>query len=353
MIHQLSLFKSAVWKRVLVVAAHPDDETLATGGLLQRSIAAGGAVRVVFVTDGENNPWPQRLLERRWRLDSDARARWAERRRIETLEALDCLGVPASSAVFLHFPDQGLTSLLLAGGGRAVPALAAELRTWRPTLVAAPATADRHPDHNALAVLLRLAVDRLAGAHGEVFADRVHRPRRPPRRRLPASARTGRARQEVRGDPVSPEPARSSRDGASCHTQRRRVLRRPGHPEPGASRPRRRVRLGYALAPSGTARIARRRDSRHARRAHGGQSGLRRPLAIVQGGTAAVQGRAASRSDAGEAAGQVRGTAPLLRRGGVARDSPASPGGAAPRLPWLALAESQAMRSTVAIPRRS
>jgi LmbE family N-acetylglucosaminyl deacetylase len=162
MIHQLSLFKSAVWKRVLVIAPHPDDETLATGGLLQRSIAAGGAVRVVFVTDGENNPWPQRLLERRWRMDSDARACWGERRRIETLEALDCLGVPASSAVFLHFPDQGLTSLLLGGGGRAVPALEAELRTWRPTLVAAPATADRHPDHNALAVLLRLAVDRLA-----------------------------------------------------------------------------------------------------------------------------------------------------------------------------------------------
>jgi len=162
MIHQLSLFKSAVWKRVLVIAPHPDDETLATGGLLQRSIAAGGAVRVVFVTDGENNPWPQRLLERRWRVGSDARARWGERRRIETLEALDCLGVPASSAVFLHFPDRGLTSLLLAGGGRAVPALGAELRTWRPTLVAAPATADRHPDHSALAVLLRLAIDRLA-----------------------------------------------------------------------------------------------------------------------------------------------------------------------------------------------
>ena len=153
------------WKRVLVVAPHPDDETLATGGLLQRSIAGGGRVRIVFVTDGENNPWPQRLVERRWRLGPSARTRWAERRRAETLEALACLGVPASSAVFLHFPDQGLTSLLLAGGGSVVPALATELRKWRPTLVAAPAPADRHPDHSALAVLLRLAVDRLAGAH--------------------------------------------------------------------------------------------------------------------------------------------------------------------------------------------
>jgi LmbE family N-acetylglucosaminyl deacetylase len=152
------------WKRVLVLAAHPDDETVATGGLLQRSVAAGGAVRVVFVTDGENNPWAQRAVEARWRLGASAGLRWAHRRRAETLEALACLGVPASSAVFLHFPDQGLTSLLLAGGGSLVPALTTELRTWRPTLVAAPAAADRHPDHSALAVLLRLAIDHLAGA---------------------------------------------------------------------------------------------------------------------------------------------------------------------------------------------
>src|SRR5262249_54049832 len=134
------------WKRVLVLAPHPDDETLATGGLLQRSVAAGAAVRVVFVTDGENNPWPQRAVERRWRLGASARIRWAQRRRAETLDALTCLGIPVSSAVFLHFPDQGLTSLLLAGGGGLVPALTTELRMWRPTLVAAPAAADRHPD---------------------------------------------------------------------------------------------------------------------------------------------------------------------------------------------------------------
>src|SRR5262249_6426627 len=127
------------WKRVLVIAPHPDDETLATGGLMQQSIAAGGTVRVVFVTDGENNPWPQRAVEHRWRLGTSARTRWAGRRRAETLAALACLGIPASSAVFLHFPDQGLTSLLLAGGGSLVPALTTELRTWRPTLVAAPA----------------------------------------------------------------------------------------------------------------------------------------------------------------------------------------------------------------------
>ena len=46
--------------RLLVFAPHPDDETIATGELIQLAIAAGVAVRVVFATDGDNNPWPQR-----------------------------------------------------------------------------------------------------------------------------------------------------------------------------------------------------------------------------------------------------------------------------------------------------
>src|SRR5262245_9081213 len=92
----------AAWLRVLVLAPHPDDETLATGGLLQRAIGVGGAVRVVFVTDGENNPWPQRALERRWSIGTGGRARWGARRRAETLAALGRLRVPPSSAVFLH-----------------------------------------------------------------------------------------------------------------------------------------------------------------------------------------------------------------------------------------------------------
>jgi len=161
----------AAWRRVLVFAPHPDDETLATGGLLQRAVAAGAAVRVVFVTDGEDNPWPQRALERRWRIGPAGRARWAARRHEETLAALACLGVSAASAVFLHFPDQGLTPLLLSGGDAVVSALAAELVEWRPTLVVAPSAADLHPDHSALGVLLHLAVDHVGRPSGRGFTE--------------------------------------------------------------------------------------------------------------------------------------------------------------------------------------
>ena len=147
--------------RVLLVAPHPDDETLAAGGLLQRARSVHAAVRVVFVTDGENNPWAQRATERRWRIGPGDRERWGGRRRGEALAALRCLGLEDRHVAFLGFPDQGITRLLLAGDDDLTEALAREIERFRPTVLVAPALQDLHPDHSALAVLLRVAFERL------------------------------------------------------------------------------------------------------------------------------------------------------------------------------------------------
>src|SRR6185369_16389516 len=90
------------------------------------------------------------------------RERWGLRRRGETAEALRRLGVPSSAVAFLGFHDQTLTDVVLARMRDGVQRLAAPLASFRPTLVVAPAMADRHPDHSALAVLMRLALARLA-----------------------------------------------------------------------------------------------------------------------------------------------------------------------------------------------
>src|SRR5262245_43450761 len=42
--------------RLLVFSPHPDDETLGAGGLIQRVLDAGGAVKVVFMTSGDGFP---------------------------------------------------------------------------------------------------------------------------------------------------------------------------------------------------------------------------------------------------------------------------------------------------------
>jgi LmbE family N-acetylglucosaminyl deacetylase len=146
--------------RLLVVAPHPDDESLATGGLIQRAVGLGTEVRVVFVSDGDNNPWPQRVLERRWRIGTAGRQRWGARRRAEAIAALRILGVPESGVIFLGWPDQGNTGALLQASEDAITALAREFAAWSPTILAAPSPHDVHPDHNALAVQLELALAR-------------------------------------------------------------------------------------------------------------------------------------------------------------------------------------------------
>lgn len=151
--------------RLMVLAVHPDDETLGTGGLLQQAVAAGAAVRVIFITDGDNNPWPQRFLERRWRIGPEERQRWGLRRRREALAALHILGIEPEQASFLGFPDQGVTSLLEHGNQRLVAHLCAEIASWRPSLLATPSLHDLHPDHNALAVLLEIALMQLPAAN--------------------------------------------------------------------------------------------------------------------------------------------------------------------------------------------
>jgi LmbE family N-acetylglucosaminyl deacetylase len=144
--------------RLLLFAPHPDDESLACSILLQRAVRAGAMVRVVYVTDGDDNPWPQRVLERKWRLSATDRRRWGRLRRTEALAALRVLGVNGSAARFLALPDQKLTAMLTGGCQAALERFVAIIAEWEPTDLLVPSISDTHPDHSALAVMLRLVV---------------------------------------------------------------------------------------------------------------------------------------------------------------------------------------------------
>lgn len=144
--------------RLLVVAPHPDDETIATGMLVQQIRAVGGEVRVLLLTAGDNNPWPQRWLERRVWIRAADRQRWGRRRHAEMLQALQYLEVPATALQSLGWPDMGVTDGLLQASETTVAALAAAIRQFRPSLIAMPALGDRHPDHGSAHVLVRLAL---------------------------------------------------------------------------------------------------------------------------------------------------------------------------------------------------
>ncbi|HEY1768806.1 MAG TPA: PIG-L family deacetylase [Chthoniobacterales bacterium] len=145
--------------RVMMFAPHPDDESLAAGIFLQRAVACGARLRIVYATDGERNGWPQRLLERKLRLRERDRFRWGARRRAEAVAALRSLGAGAADAQFLSLPDQGVTDLLFGDCELTMRRLGEIIRRWAPTDLLLPSPCDTHPDHSGLAVLLRIALD--------------------------------------------------------------------------------------------------------------------------------------------------------------------------------------------------
>jgi LmbE family N-acetylglucosaminyl deacetylase len=85
-------------RRTIVVAPHPDDETLSSGGLIMHQIARGVPVTVVAVTDGEA-AYPS------W-----ADPGLAAARRDEQATALSLLGVPAAATVRLGLPDSAVAA---------------------------------------------------------------------------------------------------------------------------------------------------------------------------------------------------------------------------------------------------
>jgi len=144
---------------VLLIAPHPDDEVLGAGALLARAARVGATMNVVFVTDGENNPWAQRASELRIVVGAEARMRFGARRRREALASLARLGHREGCATFLGLPDQGLTRILLHEPGLFVDRCRSIVQRLAPTHLVVPSAADLHPDHSAAAVLARLALE--------------------------------------------------------------------------------------------------------------------------------------------------------------------------------------------------
>lgn len=169
-----SSFALSPHDRVLVFAPHPDDEALGCGGLIQQAKAIGAQVRVIFQTNGDNNPWPQRYVEQRWSIDADCRRRWGARRQLEAARSVETLGLPADAAVFFNLPDQGLTGLWEQKDEATLALHVGELQAYRPTLLVVPSEDDNHPDHSGSFALIQEAMKR-AGMALPQWAYLIHR----------------------------------------------------------------------------------------------------------------------------------------------------------------------------------
>ena len=153
-------------RRALIVAPHPDDETIGCGGLILRLLRHGARVDILVVTDGaashrHSASFPPRRL-------AAVRAR-------ETRAACARLGVPPHRLRMLGLPDGGMTGLTAAQSGLLRRAVA---RHARADLLCLPDPGDAHPDHRGTAQICRVAPGRATRLAYLVWPRAGHAPRR-------------------------------------------------------------------------------------------------------------------------------------------------------------------------------
>ena len=186
---------------LLVVAPHPDDETLCCAGVIQRVVRAGGRASIVWITSGDASELDLLLIGKSPFVKPETARDLAATRMREARAATTRLGVPAAGQLFLGYPDRGVLSLLTdhrarpytsgLTGAAAVPYpaalfpghpytgeslerdFAAVLARTHPTLILAPSPRDSHPDHRA-AGLLTVAVSTRCGVLSAVRYWIVH-----------------------------------------------------------------------------------------------------------------------------------------------------------------------------------
>jgi LmbE family N-acetylglucosaminyl deacetylase len=177
--------------RLMVFAPHCDDETLGCAGLMQRTLAAGGAVRAVMLTNGDGFRTAVEREARSLRVGPRDYIQFAALRQQESVRALTHLGLRREDVSFFGYPDQGLMSLWNSCwepdslytsrytrcdrspyantfdskssycGKDVLDDIKTALRAFRPTLIAVTHPADDHPDHAAASAFVAQALQEL------------------------------------------------------------------------------------------------------------------------------------------------------------------------------------------------
>ncbi|WP_375462050.1 PIG-L deacetylase family protein [uncultured Enterovirga sp.] len=145
-----SLDEIAGGRGVVVVAPHPDDESLGCGGLIAQACAFGLSVRVVILSDGVGSH-PNSLSH-----PPDRLRRLRER---ETLDAARALGLGTDHVSFLGLPDR-FVPRCGTDAGTAADRIADAIGESGADTVLVTWVHDPHCDHKAAAAIVRLARER-------------------------------------------------------------------------------------------------------------------------------------------------------------------------------------------------
>ena len=192
--------------RVVILAPHPDDEAIATGGVIQKALAAGARVKVILLTSGENNELSFMVYKKRPVLRPTEILSMGKMRYAEALASVALLGLSDKDVILLGYPDFGTMDIFkyhwadarplraMLSRARSVPYdnalspgapylgdnilrdLKSVLYAFRPTKVFVSHPADSNRDHRAFYLFLRVALwDVAQDIHApEVYPYLVH-----------------------------------------------------------------------------------------------------------------------------------------------------------------------------------
>ena len=178
-------------QRLLVIAPHPDDETLGTGGIIQEALSRGMQVKVLVFTNGDGQIPAVITLQKEITPTGEDFIRDGIIRQQESLNALKILGVPPENAMYLGYPDRQLQKLWLDDwqhdcplngefthttkvpypnayqpgadycGSTVMDSVKKILTDYQPDLIMMPHMNDNHPDHRAASQFTMMALAEL------------------------------------------------------------------------------------------------------------------------------------------------------------------------------------------------
>lgn len=192
--------------RILILAPHPDDEAIATGGVIQEAVKCGAKIKIVLFTNGENNELSFLVYKKRPVLTRRELIVMGQVRRGESIAVASAFGLNEKDVISLGYPDFGTMDIMNRYWGdtkpfrsmlsrvRQVPYenamspgapyvgesilrdLKAVILSFKPTKVFVSHPADVNRDHRALYLFLKVALWDIDGkiSQPEVYPYLVH-----------------------------------------------------------------------------------------------------------------------------------------------------------------------------------
>lgn len=120
--------------KTLVIAAHPDDETLGCGGLIARLTSQGEHVRVIFIAEGTSC-----RHERPWKKEVEEEIQYRSQCGIKAMKALE-----VSDFHFYNFPCGRLDEESIIEVAKVIEK---EIQEYEPTTIVTHSSHDVHNDH--------------------------------------------------------------------------------------------------------------------------------------------------------------------------------------------------------------